>query len=198
MGRGTEGVWAAVILLMGMAMGGKEKLEKATFAGGCFWCMQPVYDKLPGVISTVVGYTGGAKQNPTYEEISSGKTGHFETIEVTFDPARISYHELLDAFWRSIDPTQDLGQFADLGPPYRTAIFYHGEAQQKSALASKEALEKSGKFGGPIVTLLLPAGPFYPAEECHQKYYLKQAGRYSLYKKGSGRAEFLEKTWGES
>lgn len=175
----------------------KEKLEKAILAGGCFWCMQPVYDKLPGVVSTTVGYTGGAKPNPTYEEVSTGRSGHFEAIEVTFDPNKISYSQLLDAFWRSIDPTQDYGQFADLGPQYRTAIFYQGEEQKGLALQSKAKLEKSGKFSEPIVTPLLPASPFYPAEEYHQKYYLKNAGHYARYKVGSGRAGFLEKMWGK-
>lgn len=194
-----------VILLGGMIMGrvgmaeiSKEKLQKATVAGGCFWCMQPVYDKLPGVVSTTVGYTGGAKVNPTYEEVSTGKTGHFEAIEVVYDPAKISFAELLDAFWKSIDPTQDYGQFADLGPQYRTAVFYHDEAQRKLALESKEKLAKSGKFDQPVVTPVLPASKFYPAEEYHQKYYLKNAGHYALYKKGSGRQGFLEKMWGKS
>lgn len=184
---------------MGMAAETKkDSFEKATFAGGCFWCMQPVYDKLPGVVSTTVGYTGGAKPDPTYEEVSTGRTGHFEAIEVTYDPQKISYPKLLDAFWKTIDPTQDFGQFADLGPQYRTAIFYHDEAQRKRALDSKAELEKSGKFDQPIVTLLLPASPFYPAEEYHQKYYLKNAGHYALYKKGSGREGFLKKTWGRA
>jgi len=174
------------------------RAEKATFAGGCFWCLQPVYDQLEGVVSTTVGYTGGTKADPTYEEVSTGKTGHFEAIEVIYDPAQISYTELLDSFWKSIDPTQDFGQFADLGPQYRTAIFYHDEEQKKEALESREKLEKSGKFGEPIVTPLLPVSKFYPAEEYHQKYYLKNAGRYTLYKKGSGREGFLEKRWGKT
>jgi methionine-S-sulfoxide reductase len=182
-----------------LAMAGEtpmEKAEKATLAGGCFWCMQPVYDKLPGVVSTTVGYTGGAKANPTYEEVSTGRTGHFEAIEVLYDPSRISYPELLEAFWRSIDPTNDAGQFADLGPQYRTAIFYHDEEQKQQALASKEKLEKSGKFDEPVISAVLPASRFYPAEEYHQKYYVKNAGHYTLYKKGSGREGFLTKVWG--
>lgn len=181
-----------------MAETSKGKLEKATFAGGCFWCMQPVYDKLEGIVRTAVGYTGGTKANPTYEEVSMGKTGHFEAIEVTYDPARISYPQLLEAFWRSIDPTQDFGQFADLGPQYRTAIFYHNEEQKQSAFSSKEKLEKSGKFDVPVVTGIKTASKFYPAEEYHQKYYLKNSGHYYLYKKGSGRQGFLEKMWGKA
>lgn len=181
---------------VGRAETDKTKLEKATFAGGCFWCLQPVYDKIPGVRSTTVGYTGGTKPAPTYEEVSAGRTGHFEAIEVLYDPARISYPELLEAFWKTIDPTQDFGQFADLGPQYRTAVFTHNEEQKREALSSKERLEKSGKFDAPLVTLILPASTFYPAEEYHQKYYLKNAGHYSRYKKGSGREGFLEKMWG--
>ena len=180
-----------------MAETPKRQLEKATLAGGCFWCMQPVYDKLAGVVSTTVGYTGGRRPNPTYEEVSTGETGHLEAIEVVYDPSKISYSQLLEAFWKSIDPTNDAGQFADLGPQYRTAIFYHGEEQRKLALASKEELEKSGKFGQPVITSLLPVSKFYKAEEYHQKYYLKNAGHYYLYKKGSGREGFLEKMWGK-
>ena len=183
---------------LGMAETEKGKFEKATFAGGCFWCMQPVYDKIPGVVSTTVGYTGGTKPNPTYEEVSTGRTGHFEAIEVVYDPAQISYSGILDAFWKSIDPTQDFGQFADLGPQYRTAIFYHNDEQKQLAQSSKEKLGKSGKFDSPIVTEIQAASPFYPAEEYHQKYYLKNAGHYVLYKKGSGRQGFLEKMWGKA
>ena len=197
--------WVKWVLLGWMVFGmvattnqrNKESLEKATFAGGCFWCLEPVYDKIPGVVSTTVGYTGGTKPNPTYEEVSTGKTGHFEAIEVVYDPAKISYSQLLDEFWKSIDPTQDFGQFADLGPQYRTAIFTHSEEQKRLALASKERLEKSGKFDRPLVTELIPASKFYKAEEYHQKYYLKNAGHYFLYKKGSGREGFLKKMWGK-
>lgn len=180
-----------------MAEAPKKDLEKATFAGGCFWCMQPVYDKLLGVVSTTVGYTGGLKPNPTYDEVSTGKTGHYEAIEVVYDPAKISYQELLNAFWKSVDPTNDAGQFADLGPQYRTAIFYHNEGQKSEAFASKEKLATSGKFDGPIITEIKAFSKFYSAEEYHQKYYLKNAGHYYLYKVGSGREGFLKKAWGD-
>lgn len=182
---------------MGFASSKAEK-EKATFAGGCFWCMQPVFDKLPGMISTTVGYTGGRKPKPTYEEVSGGGTGHTEAIEVIYDPSKVTYAELLEAFWQTIDPTDSRGQFADQGTQYRTAVFYHNEVQKKEALASREKLGQSGKFDRPIVTEVLRASEFYPAEEYHQKYYKKNAGHYYLYKKGSGREGFLEKIWGKS
>jgi len=172
------------------------KLEKATFAGGCFWCMQPPFDHVPGVVETTVGYTGGHKDNPTYEEVSSGETGHAESVEVVFDPAKVSYAKLLDTFWKSIDPTQTEGQFVDEGSQYRTVIFYHNEEQKRQALASKEALAKSGHFDHPIVTLIVPATKFWPAEEYHQKYYLKSKLHYKMYRAGSGRDAFLQKTWG--
>lgn len=172
-------------------------LEKATFAGGCFWCMQPPYDKVKGVISTTVGYTGGAKENPTYEEVSSGKTGHAEAVEIVYDASKTSYSELLDVFWKNIDPMTLNQQFADRGTQYRTAIFYHNEEQKKLAIASKEKLEKSGKFKGPVVTEIVPASLFYPAEEYHQEYYKKCPVPYQLYKVGSGREGYLKKTWGK-
>lgn len=176
----------------------ESETQKAAFAGGCFWCMQPVFDKLPGVYSTTVGYTGGQKEDPTYEEVSTGGTGHAEAIEVLYDPAKVSYPKLLEAFWRSIDPTNPRGQFADTGSQYRTAIFYHNETEKRLAEASKEKLARSGKFDQPLVTQIVPASRFYPAEEYHQKYYLKNAGHYESYKVGSGRAGFLKKTWGKS
>jgi len=174
-----------------------EQLEKATFAGGCFWCMQPPYDTLKGVVSTEVGYAGGTKPNPTYEEVSTGTTGHAEAVQITYDPSKISYSELLDVFFKSIDPTTRNQQFADLGTQYRTAIFYHNEEQKKFAIASKEKFERSGKFGKPIVTEIVPAPTFYPAEEHHQGYYKKCPLPYQLYKAGSGREGYLKKTWGE-
>jgi methionine-S-sulfoxide reductase len=180
---------------------GKEsapKVEKATFAGGCFWCMQPPFDRAPGVISTVVGYTGGTQKNPTYEEVSSGRTGHAEAIEITFDPKKVSYDQLLDIFWRNIDPTTPNRQFADVGTQYRTAIFYHNEEQKKLAVESKRKLNQSGKFDSPIATEIVPASTFYPAEEYHQKYYLKNTAHYKAYRKGSGREGYLKKTWGDS
>lgn len=170
--------------------------QKATFAGGCFWCMQPPFDKLDGVLKTRVGYTGGHVASPTYEQVCSGKTGHAEALEVTFDPDRISYEELLDTFWRNIDPTTLNGQFADRGTQYRTAIFYHDEKQRVSAEASRQAIDDSDAFDEPIVTEIVSATEFYEAEDYHHQYYLKNPGHYSRYKAGSGRAGFLEEKWG--
>lgn len=175
-----------------------KKTEKATFAGGCFWCMQPPFDKLKGVITTTAGYTGGHKKSPAYEEVSAGATGHTEAIEIVYDPLQITYKELLDVFWRSIDPTTPNRQFADAGTQYRTAIFYHNEEQQILAEASKAKLQKSGKFNKPIVTEIVPAAAFYKAEEYHQKYYQKNAGRYKSYNIASGREQYLKKTWGDN
>lgn len=170
--------------------------ELATFAGGCFWCMVPPFDNLPGVIKVVSGYTGGHKADPTYEQVCSQKTGHCEAVQVTFDPEEISYDELLDVFWRQIDPTDPDGQFFDRGETYRTAIFYHNEEQKQKAEASKRALSQSDRFAKPIATKILPAGPFYPAEECHQDYYKKNPLHYNQYRRGSGRDTFLTKHWG--
>lgn len=169
----------------------------ATFAGGCFWCMQPSFDETPGVLSTTVGYTGGTAPDPTYEQVSSGKTGHAEAIEVIFDPAKVSYERLLDVFWQNVDPTTPNQQFADKGTQYRTAIFYHNDEQKKLAEASKERLGKSGKFDKPIVTEITAASRFYPAEEYHQRYYKKSADYYNRYKIGSGRAGYLKRMWGK-
>ena len=177
----------------------KEKVfETATFAGGCFWCMEPAFDRVEGVLSTTVGYTGGEERNPTYEEVCSGRTGHVEAMEVKYDPSRVGYEKLLDLFWRNIDPTQTGGQFADMGPQYRTVIFYHNASQRKLAEDSKKKLEDSGKFGKKkIATLLVPAREFYPAEEYHQDYYKKAPLRYKSYRWGSGRQGFLEEAWGK-
>jgi methionine-S-sulfoxide reductase len=174
-----------------------DRLEKATFAGGCFWCMEPPFDKLSGVISTTSGYAGGNEIMPTYEQVSSGRTGHFEAIEIVYDPEKVSYDKLLEVFWKNIDPTQANGQFADIGKQYRTAIFYHDDNQRKLAIASKEQLDKSGKFGKPVVTEILPAGKFYPAEDYHQDYYLKNPVRYKYYRFGSGRDQFINKIWND-
>ncbi len=172
--------------------------DTATFAGGCFWCMQPPFDKLDGVISVTVGYTGGSEKNPTYEQVSAGNTGHVEAIEILYDPAKIAYSELLNVFWRNINPTQPDGQFVDRGRQYRSAIFYHNEEQRRLAEASKEALEEADIFRANIVTEILPAGPFYPAEEYHQDYYEKNPIRYKYYRYGSGRDSYLEKQWGNA
>lgn len=172
-------------------------MDVATFAGGCFWCMEPPFEHLKGVTAVISGYTGGKKVNPTYEEVSSGQTGHAESIEVHFDPTVVSYKELLDVFWHNIDPTTKNAQFADHGSQYRTAIFYHDEEQKKLAEQSKKELEDSGKFDKPIVTEIVPATKFYTAEEYHQDYYKKNPFRYKIYRKGSGREGYLERTWGD-
>ncbi len=171
------------------------KTETAIFAGGCFWCMQPPFDKTPGVLETTVGYTGGKEVNPTYREVSAGKTGHLEAIEVRYDTAKVSYERLLDVFWRQINPTQTNGQFSDIGHQYTTAIFYLNEAQRAAAEASKRRLAASGKFDRPIATKILPATRFWPAEKYHQKYYRKNAAHYNAYKVGSGRAAYIKRTW---
>jgi peptide-methionine (S)-S-oxide reductase len=172
-------------------------LQKATFAGGCFWCMEPAFDKLEGVKSVVSGYTGGHKTNPTYEEVSSGATGHAESVEITYDPAVISYSKLLDVFWHNIDPTAKDRQFCDTGSQYRSAIFYHSEEQKHLAEASKKALELSKRFPGPIYTEIVPATAFYPAEEYHQKYYQKNPIRYKYYRYSCGRDQRLKELWGK-
>jgi methionine-S-sulfoxide reductase len=173
----------------------KKNYDKATFAGGCFWCMQPPYDDLPGVISTTVGYTGGTTVDPTYEEVSSGSTGHLEVVEIIFDTTKISYTRLLQVFWRNIDPTDSAGQFVDQGSQYRTAIFYHDEKQKELAIKSKLELESSGKFNRPIATRITAAGIFYPAEEYHQQFYKNHPLRYNGYKAASGRSGYLKKKW---
>ena len=174
------------------------QLEIATFAGGCFWCMEPAFHEKEGVVDVVSGYAGGKEENPTYEEVSSGKTGHLEAINVTYDPSKISYKELLDIFWRQINPTDADGQFADRGPQYKTAIFYHGEEQKNLAEQSKKKLGKSGKFKNPIATKVIPFSTFYKAEEYHQDYYKRRILDYKAYKKGSGREDFIKENWGDS
>ncbi|UCB56843.1 MAG: peptide-methionine (S)-S-oxide reductase MsrA [Candidatus Omnitrophota bacterium] len=169
--------------------------KKATFAGGCFWCMEPPFEALKGVSEVTSGYMGGTRKNPTYEEVSSGKTGHREVVQVTYDASKISYTELLDVFWKQIDPTDASGQFADRGSQYKTAIFYHDQQQRRLAEESKSKLEESGKFEKPIVTEILKASTFYPAEEYHQDYYKKCPFKYDSYKKGSGRDEFIKEKW---
>jgi methionine-S-sulfoxide reductase len=173
------------------------KREKATFAGGCFWCMQPPFDKLDGVISTTVGYCGGKEENPTYKQVSAGATGHAEAVEIVYDPSRVSYAELLNVFWMNIDPTQENGQFADTGAQYRTAIFYHNEEQKRLAEDSKKELKNTGRFSKKIVTEIVPATPFYRAEEYHQDYYKKNPLRYKIYRYGSGRDDYLVRKWGK-
>lgn len=171
-------------------------LEKAIFAGGCFWCMEAPFDKLPGVVSVSAGYTGGHKKNPTYNEVSAGGTGHAEAVQIVFDPSSISYSALLKVFWHNIDPTVTDRQFCDVGNQYRAAIFYIGEGQRKFALQSKAALEKSGLFQGAVVTEVTRATEFYPAEEYHQHYYKKNPLRYKYYRGGCGRDKRLNELWG--
>lgn len=171
------------------------RTEKATFAGGCFWCMVEPFDERPGIIEVISGYTGGHVENPTYEEVCSGTTGHVEAVQITYDPAIVSYQQLVELFWRQIDPTDPGGQFHDRGSSYKTAIFYHNEHQKKIAEQSKKELEASGIFNKPIVTPILPAKPFYPAEEYHQNFYKKNPEHYYAYKRGSGREDFIKKHW---
>jgi len=169
---------------------------KATFAGGCFWCMQPPFEELPGVLRTTVGYTGGGVRNPTYEQVSAGGTGHAESIEIEYDPSKISYEKLLDVFWHNVDPVTQDAQFCDHGRQYRTAIFYHDAAQKAAAEASKRALEATKKLPGPIVTEVVPAGEFWPAEEYHQRYHEKNPIRYKYYRWSCGRDARLRELWG--
>jgi peptide methionine sulfoxide reductase msrA/msrB len=169
----------------------------AIFAGGCFWCIQPAFDKAKGVVKTIVGYCGGTEPNPTYEVVSSEKTGYRESIQITYDPTKISYDQLLDIYWRQIDPTQADGQFTDIGPSYRAAIFYGNDDEKKIAAASKEKLARSGKFNKPIVTEILPAMKFYPAEAYHQKYYQQNPEHFEAFEEGSGRVSFKKKAWSD-
>ncbi|HUJ68634.1 MAG TPA: peptide-methionine (S)-S-oxide reductase MsrA [Syntrophorhabdales bacterium] len=176
----------------------KGKLATATFAGGCFWCMEPAFDKLNGVVSVLPGYTGGSKKDPTYEEVSSGSTGHAESVQIIYDPSKISYSDLLTVFWHNIDPTVQDRQFCDVGNQYRSAIFCHDEEQKRLAEASKKALEESKRFKGPIYTEIVPASTFYPAEEYHRQYYKKNPVRYKFYRWNCGRDARLKELWGES
>ena len=173
------------------------KLAKATFAGGCFWCMEEALDKVEGVVSTMSGYTGGRQKNPTYEDVSAGGTGHAEAVEILYDPAKVTYAKILDVFWRNIDPTTPNRQFCDGGSQYRSAIFYHDETQKRLAEDSKKALEKTKPFNERIATEIAPASAFYPAEEYHQNFYEKNPIRYKVYKFDCGRAQRLQELWGK-
>jgi peptide-methionine (S)-S-oxide reductase len=188
---------AAIFLIVGgvahAAAPSSGTTAKATFAGGCFWCMEPPYDELESVISTISGYMGGTKKNPTYEEVSAGTTGHAEVVQVTYDPTKISYEKLLDVFWRNIDPLTANAQFCDSGSQYRSAIFYHDEAQKNLAEASKRRLQS--RFKQPIVTEIVRATEFYPAEDYHQDYYKKNPIRYKMYRYGCGRDQRLQTLW---
>jgi peptide-methionine (S)-S-oxide reductase len=199
---------AAVVASLAVAVGSiaagpgardaSAKYETAIFAGGCFWCMEPPFDALDGVISTTSGYTGGRIENPTYEQVSSGGTGHAEAVQIVFDPLKVGYGKLLEVFWRNIDPTSRDRQFCDSGSQYRSAIFYHDENQKRLAEASKDDLLKSHRLPGPIVTEIVPASTFYPAEDYHQDYYRKNPLRYKFYRYGCGRDQRLREIWGAS
>ncbi|MFQ5991555.1 MAG: peptide-methionine (S)-S-oxide reductase MsrA [Nitrospiraceae bacterium] len=195
------GLSGLLLLASGSAASGdvtQGNLAKATFAGGCFWCMEPPYDKLEGVVSTTSGYTGGHKLNPTYEEVSAGGTGHAEAVEVLYDPGRISYEHLLKVFWRNIDPTVSDRQFCDKGDQYRPAIYHHTPEQRRLAEQSRMALEKSKPFPQPILTEIAEANDFYPAEEYHQNFYMKNPLRYKFYRYHCGRDQRLEDLWGKA
>jgi peptide-methionine (S)-S-oxide reductase len=174
------------------------KLAKATFAGGCFWCMEPPFEALEGVVSVTSGYTGGTKENPSYEEVSSGTTGHTESVQVLYDSSKVSYTRLLDVFWHNVDPTDRGGQFCDRGSQYRPSIFVHDEEQRRLAEASKAALEKTKPFREPVVVEIVPATAFWPAEEYHQQYHTKNPIRYAYYRRGCGRDRRLKELWGTS
>jgi peptide-methionine (S)-S-oxide reductase len=176
---------------------GDKMTEKATFAGGCFWCMQPAFDKLEGVLSTTVGYAGGAEKNPTYHEVSAGKTGHAEVIQVAYDPEKISYESLLKVFWHNVDPTVKNRQFCDVGKQYRTAVFYHNENQKLLVEKSKKEILEKALIKGDIHTEIAPFTEFYPGEEYHQKYYQKNPVRYNSYRTGCGRDRRLAELWGK-
>jgi len=188
----------ALVIVSGLARGTwANERATATFAGGCFWCMQPPFDQLKGVLSTTVGYTGGHTPNPTYEQVSAGGTGHAESIQITYDPTKVSYAKLLDVFWHNVDPLTSNAQFCDHGTQYRTVIFFHNEEQRRLAEESKKTLEASGRFKQPIVTEIVPASTFYPAEAYHQEYYRKNPLRYKYYRYTCGRDRRLHELWGK-
>lgn len=188
---------AALLLSLG-SHAGQDDSAVAVFAGGCFWCTEADFDKLPGVLETTSGYIGGSIENPTYEEVSSGRTGHIEAVQVRFDRRQTSYAKLLEAFWPTIDPVNGNGQFCDNGPQYRSAIFYLDAEQQRLAEASKSVLAASGRLAQPIATEILAATPFYPAEDYHQDYHTKNPLRYSYYRHGCGRDQRLKELWGKT
>ncbi len=187
---------AILIGLAGIDQTQSQEKASAIFAGGCFWCMEPPFDKLDGVLSTTSGYSGGEKKNPTYHEVSSGTTGHYESMKVEYDPSKVSYKKLLEVFWHNIDPFDPKGQFCDKGPQYRAVIFYGNEEEKKLAEASKK--EVAEKLGKEVVTQILPATEFYPAEDYHQNYYKNNPIRYTLYRYGCGRDARLEEVWGKT
>jgi peptide-methionine (S)-S-oxide reductase len=189
--------WLFLAAMLAVVPAQAQKTEKAIFAAGCFWCTEAAFQDVPGVVSAVSGYTGGTVKNPTYEEVSSGRTGHAESVEVTFDPAKVSYDQLLDIFWVNHDPTVTNRQFCDSGTQYRPAIFYLNDEQKRLAEASKAKWEKRKPFPQPILTQIVPAGQFWPAEEYHQDYYRKNPLQYRFYVTGCGRYARLDSLWGE-
>ena len=201
-GFGAAVVFFATVVTAGAQLAGslpsdENSLKKATFAGGCFWCMEPPFDKLDGVISTTSGYIGGHVKNPTYKQVSAGITGHAEAVEVLYDPTQVSYAELLDVFWRNIDPLTHNRQFCDRGSQYRAGIYFHDPEQERLARDYKARLERSGRFEDPVATEIVAASEFYPAEEYHQDYYQKHPVRYRVYRFGCGRDRRLDEIWGE-
>lgn len=186
-----------IYLVFGSGVMAAETLKKATFAGGCFWCMEPPFDKLEGVKSTISGYAGGEQENPTYEQVSRGGTGHTEVVQITYDENLVTYEKLLSVFWMNIDPTDAKGQFVDKGSQYRPAVFFHDQLQKSAALKSRDELEKSGKFKSKIVVEVTELKDFYPAEQYHQDFYEKSPVRYKYYRYNSGRDQFLKKVWGK-
>lgn len=195
--KGTAGALLSASLLMGAGAAASAATAVATFAGGCFWCVESDFDKVPGVLETESGYTGGTVENPTYESVTQGGTGHYEAVRITYDPAKVTYDQLLDVFWHSVDPTDDGGQFCDRGESYKTAVFFHSPAQKRAAISSKKAINDSGALKGSIVTPILMAKAFYPAEEYHQGYYMKDPLRYRFYRFGCGRDNRLREVWGK-
>ncbi|HCX67548.1 peptide-methionine (S)-S-oxide reductase MsrA [Parvibaculum sp.] len=188
--------FSALVGTASAGMAAPDDRATAIFAGGCFWCMEPPFDKTNGVIATVSGYIGGTLDHPTYEQVSAGGTGHAEAVKIVYDPSKVSYSELLHIFWRNVDPLRKDAQFCDTGHQYRSAIFYLDDEQKKLAKESKEELEKSGRFSQPVVTEIAKAGPFYPAEKYHQDYYVKNPNRYTFYRWSCGRDARLEQIWG--
>jgi peptide-methionine (S)-S-oxide reductase len=187
-----------LIMIMGATMANANEEQKlATFAGGCFWCTESDFEKVNGVISVTSGYTGGVEANPSYEQVSSGTTGHAEGVQIVFDPEKITYKELIDIYWKSIDPTNAQGQFCDIGKQYRTEIFYHDDEQKQIAEETKKQIEESGKLPSAIATKITKATEFYPAEDYHQDYHKKNPVRYKYYRYSCGRDEKLKELWGE-
>lgn len=199
-------MWSGTLILLVVAFSNvllqpvveSSEPAKAYFAGGCFWCMEEAFEKVDGVIAAVSGYMGGTVQNPSYEEVSSGRTGHAESIEVVYDPSKVTYNQLLEAFWRNVDPITPTAQFCDHGTQYRAAIFYQNDQEKRFAEESKQAIEQSKRFTQPIVTQIVMASQFYPAEEYHQDFYKKNPIRYKFYKYNCGRAQRLDELWGKS